>query len=105
MARDPQQAGFFDAERQLPEGLLYEPDFLTREEEDDLVAHVAPLPLREAKFREYFAKRRVAHFHDEVDAPRYDVSSIERSRPVYASTRHDIWQKLAKCVRGLEEPT
>ena len=72
MEREHEQGGLFDAPQELPQGLVYEPNFLTREEEDALIAHVAPLPLREARFREYFAKRRVAHFHDEVDAPRYD---------------------------------
>jgi len=67
-----EQAGLFDVTQELPQGLLYEPEFLSREEEAALLAHIAPLELREARFREYFAKRRVAHFHDEVDAPRYD---------------------------------
>ena len=56
----------------LSQGLLYEPDFLTRAEEAALLAAIAPLPLREAKFREYFAKRRVAHFHGVDDTPAYD---------------------------------
>ena len=68
----PDQPGLFDAERELPQGLVYQPDFLTREEEGALLAAIAPLPLREARFREYFAKRRVAHFHDGDDAPAYD---------------------------------
>ncbi|HEY5862215.1 MAG TPA: alpha-ketoglutarate-dependent dioxygenase AlkB, partial [Casimicrobiaceae bacterium] len=72
MAGEHEQGGLFEAPQALPQGLVYEPDFLTREEEQALVAHVAPLPLREAKFREYFAKRRVAHFHEGADAPRYD---------------------------------
>jgi alkylated DNA repair dioxygenase AlkB len=72
MSRDPRQAGLFDAPQELPQGLLYEPDFLTREEEDALLAAITPLPLREAKFREYFAKRRVAHFHNDGDTPYYD---------------------------------
>ena len=54
----------FDFPRELPQGLLYQPEFVTRDEEAALLAAIAPLPLREAKFREYFAKRRVAHFHD-----------------------------------------
>src|SRR4029450_9157358 len=52
--------------------ILYHPGFVTRHEEPALLAAIAPLPLREAKFREYFAKRRVAHFHTDADAPRYD---------------------------------
>jgi alkylated DNA repair dioxygenase AlkB len=66
------QAGLFDAPQELPQGLLYQPDFLTVAEEDALLAAIAPLPLRDAKFREYFAKRRVAHFHGANDAPAYD---------------------------------
>jgi alkylated DNA repair dioxygenase AlkB len=72
MEREHEQAGLFDAPQELPQGLVYEPEFLTREEERALLAHIAPLQLREAKFREYFAKRRVAHFHEGTDAPRYD---------------------------------
>jgi alkylated DNA repair dioxygenase AlkB len=66
------QASLFDDAEELPQGLLYVPGFLTGAEEAALLASIAPLPLRAAKFREYFARRRVAHFHDEADAPRYD---------------------------------
>ena len=72
MSPNHEQGGLFEAAQELPQGLVYEPNFLTPAEEDALVAHIAPLQLREAKFREYFAKRRVAHFHDGTDAPRYD---------------------------------
>ena len=72
MEREHEQGGLFDAPQELPLGLVYEPGFLTREEEEALIAHIAALPLREARFREYFAKRRVAHFHDGADTPRYD---------------------------------
>ena len=72
MEREHEQTGLFDAPQELPQGLVYEPEFLSREEEQALIAHIAPLQLREAKFREYFAKRRVAHFHEGTEAPRYD---------------------------------
>ena len=72
MSREPRQAGLFDAPQALPQGLFYEPGFITRDEEEEVLAQIAPLPLREAAFREYFAKRRVAHFHDGDDAPAYD---------------------------------
>ncbi len=64
MAHEPLQAGLFDEPGELPGGLVYQPEFLTRADEDALLAAIAPLPLREARFREYFARRRVAHFHD-----------------------------------------
>lgn len=64
-----QQASLFDDAQSLPEGLTYQTDFLSAAEEQHLLAEIAPLPLREAKFREFFARRRVAHFHDNRQAP------------------------------------
>jgi alkylated DNA repair dioxygenase AlkB len=72
MQRDMQQSDLFEAPDELPEGLTYRPGFLTRDEENALLAAIAPLPLREARFREYFAKRRVAHFHREDLTPAGD---------------------------------
>jgi alkylated DNA repair dioxygenase AlkB len=42
---------------------VYRPEFVSREEEKALLEAIAPLPFREARFQEYFAKRRVVHFH------------------------------------------
>jgi alkylated DNA repair dioxygenase AlkB len=57
------QAELFDTERQLPHGLVYQHEFISGEEENTLLEAIAPLPFREARFQEYFAKRRVVHFH------------------------------------------
>ena len=67
-----QQVSLFDCAQDLPHGLVYQEDFLSGDEEALLLAHIAPLPLREARFREYFAKRRVAHYHDEVETRHED---------------------------------
>jgi alkylated DNA repair dioxygenase AlkB len=56
----------------LPQGLSYRPGFLSLAEEQALVATAAALPLHEAKFRSYLAKRRVAHFPPEPDAPYFE---------------------------------
>jgi alkylated DNA repair dioxygenase AlkB len=69
MQRDLQQSSLFAGAQELPQGLTYQPDFLSRDDEDALLAAITPLPLREARFREYFAKRRVAHFHREDATP------------------------------------
>lgn len=47
----------------LPHGLVYQPDFLSEAEEAALLAAIAPLGFREARFKEYFARRRVVFFH------------------------------------------
>ena len=48
-----------------PDGLVYEPEFIAAAEEAALLAGIRALPLEEARYREYTAKRRVAIF----DAP------------------------------------
>jgi alkylated DNA repair dioxygenase AlkB len=48
-------------------GLLYEPDFLAAEEERSLIAQIQSLPLEEAKYKAYTAKRRTASFGFEYD--------------------------------------
>jgi len=66
------QAGLFEAATELPHGLVYLPEFITRAEEQALLAAIEPLPFREARFQEYFAKRRVVHFHPAGDTEAYD---------------------------------
>ncbi|HZR82672.1 MAG TPA: alpha-ketoglutarate-dependent dioxygenase AlkB [Candidatus Binatia bacterium] len=46
----------------LPEGLVYRPDFLTEVEERDLLARIRDLPLAEARYKEFTARRRIASF-------------------------------------------
>jgi alkylated DNA repair dioxygenase AlkB len=100
--RDPVQPALFDFPRDLPQGLLYQPEFVTPEEEAALLCAIAPLPLREAKFREYFAKRRVAHFHADTDTPRYDDGGVDSFTsgpmpPLVAALRDKVagWLGLA----------
>jgi alkylated DNA repair dioxygenase AlkB len=72
MNQELQQATLFDVAQDLPHGLVYQQDFLTRDEEQSLLGEIREVPLREARFREYFAKRRVAHFHGSEETPAYD---------------------------------
>ena len=57
-----QQGGLFDAEQQLPNGLLYRPDFIEPALEAELLAYFATLPFRKARFQQYTARRRVMRF-------------------------------------------
>jgi alkylated DNA repair dioxygenase AlkB len=68
------QAELFDEAPPLPHGLVYRPEYITRAEEADLIEAIGPLPFREARFQEYFARRRVVHFHPSADAVAYDAS-------------------------------
>ncbi|MFP5406151.1 MAG: alpha-ketoglutarate-dependent dioxygenase AlkB, partial [Gammaproteobacteria bacterium] len=51
----------------LPEGWLYRPEFISEAQENELLAHIAALPLREARYKAYTAKRRIAHFGTAYD--------------------------------------
>jgi alkylated DNA repair dioxygenase AlkB len=56
------QSALFEEASALPNGLVLVPDFLSEAEETALVASIASLDLREAQYKEYTAKRRVASF-------------------------------------------
>jgi len=63
MHADPTQGHLFAPVTVLPHGLVYRRDVLTRAEEASLLREFATLPFREARFREYTARRRVVRFH------------------------------------------
>ena len=73
------QAELFDIPPQLPHGLVYRPEFITRAEEKKLLEAIAPLPFREARFQEYVARRRVVHFHPAGCGEAYDASDDQFS--------------------------
>jgi len=50
-----------------PDGFAYALDFLTAEEEVALLATIAALPLAEARYREYTAKRRTISYGSSYD--------------------------------------
>lgn len=51
----------------MPEGLMYAPSFLPFDEERALLEGIATLELREARYKDYTAKRRVASFGASYD--------------------------------------
>jgi alkylated DNA repair dioxygenase AlkB len=67
---NPRQAGLFADTPALPEGFIYRPEFLGDEEERALLAAIQALPLEEAKYKEYTARRRVAYFGHDYDFSR-----------------------------------
>lgn len=56
------QSDLFAEAPASPEGLLYEPDFLDCSEEAALLAEISTLPVAEAKYRGFVARRRTMHF-------------------------------------------
>jgi alkylated DNA repair dioxygenase AlkB len=57
----PTQLSFFEESRG-PKGLLYRPEFITCDEEQELIARIQKLPLTPFQFGKYEGKRRVSSF-------------------------------------------
>ncbi|RYX89235.1 MAG: 2OG-Fe(II) oxygenase [Comamonadaceae bacterium] len=78
------QGGLFgaDAAALEPAGLAYLPDFLTRTEEDDLMALLATLPLQNAAYKQYTARRRVTSFGHSYD---YDANVLRDAPAIPAA--------------------
>jgi alkylated DNA repair dioxygenase AlkB len=58
----PVQLDLLDPPSTLPEGFVYRPELISREEESELVAHFAGLPFREFEFHGYLGRRRTVSF-------------------------------------------
>src|SRR2546423_3637672 len=71
-AHNPAQAPLIELPDELPHGLVFRHDFLTVPEERALLDLFATLPFREAKFKEYYARRRVVSFHNPGIGESYD---------------------------------
>jgi alkylated DNA repair dioxygenase AlkB len=51
----------------MPEGLLYQEEFLSQEDESDFLAEIRRLPLEEAKYKSFTARRRIAAYGSSYD--------------------------------------
>ena len=60
--RHGQQTKLFDLPEQLPNGLIYRPDFLTPVEEEVLLAYIDNLSMPLLRFNEHESKRRGASY-------------------------------------------
>jgi len=69
MARHGDQIKLFDVPQSLPNGLVYRPDFITKDEEDILLAYIENLAMPQLQFREHESKRRGLSF--EYDIPTF----------------------------------
>ena len=67
------QAALFDVADALPPGLDFEPAFIEPEHERELLDIAAALPLREARYKEYTARRRVYAFGARFDFDEYKL--------------------------------
>ena len=67
------QGSLFEPSEGLPDGLAYEAAFVGRDEERMLIELIAGLPLHEARYKEYTARRRVYAFGSKFDFDAYQL--------------------------------
>jgi alkylated DNA repair dioxygenase AlkB len=85
------QADFLEPCRALPEGFIYEPKFITAEQESGLLAWIASLPLQAAEYREWTAKRRIVSY-----GGRYDFTHRELGdAPPIPEFLHPLRERIA----------
>jgi alkylated DNA repair dioxygenase AlkB len=61
------QPRLFESPPVLPKGMVYVPNFISPEDEAMLLAKIRNLPLKEAKYREFTAKRRIVSYGGTYD--------------------------------------
>lgn len=76
----------------LPEGLRYESEFLSAQEEREIVECIRALPLEEAKYKDYTARRRIASFGGRFD---YRANRLEPS-PELVVELHPLRDRVAR---------
>ena len=83
--KDAAQADLFGAPPPatpaLPEGLRYEEEFLSREEEAALVARIGQLPLAPMKYQQFTALRRVVSYGGQYD---FSARQLNEAEPLPA---------------------
>ena len=69
---------FEPAATSLPEGLQVRDDFITADEETALIGAIAALPLREARYKGYTARRRIVSYGSRYD---FDDNRLQPAAP------------------------
>jgi DNA oxidative demethylase len=73
------QQDLFGSPPDVPAGLVYRPEFITSDEEQALVAAMAPLPFRPFEFQGFFGKRETVSFGWSY---RFDGSGLAPAGPM-----------------------
>ena len=82
----------------LPAGFVYGPGFLTLEEEANLIVEISNLPLQEAKYKHYTAKRRIISYGASYDFSRNELIPASPIPPFLQMLR-------ARIARWVEVPS
>src|SRR3954453_20280232 len=69
------QEQLFDSQSHGPNGFVYQPGFIGQQEEALLLQAIEQLPLREAHYKEFIAKRRTLSYGAQYDFGKNTLSS------------------------------
>jgi alkylated DNA repair dioxygenase AlkB len=86
------QQELFDSAPDLPDGFVYQPAFISLEEEASLLAVIQDLPLEEAKYKAYTAKRRTVSYGSEYD---FSTNALDAA-PAIPSFLFPLREKVAR---------
>jgi alkylated DNA repair dioxygenase AlkB len=76
---------------QPPEGFVYQPEFVSSAEEAELLAFVRALPLKEAQYLQYTARRRISSFGGVYD---FGSQELRPAGPI-PELLHPLRERLA----------
>jgi alkylated DNA repair dioxygenase AlkB len=79
----------------LPEGFVYQLEFISAQEERALLAEIGRLPLEAAKYKEYTARRRIAYFGHDYD---FSANRLGDAPPIPESLE-PLREKLARWMK------
>jgi hypothetical protein len=86
------QADLLDTDDGFPMGFYYEPEFLSVQQEKDLLEAIGLLPLQEAVYRDWKAKRRIVSY-----GGRYDFTHRELGEaPPIPQFLHPLREQIAR---------
>jgi alkylated DNA repair dioxygenase AlkB len=91
------QPSLFESPPALPEGFRYEPDFLSPDEERDLVARLESLPFKGFEFHGFVGNRRVVSFGWKYDFGERQLQKADDMPPFLLPLR-----RRAAAFAGLE---
>ena len=86
------QGELFQERSELPSGLVYMPQFLSEAEERQILDGIATLDLREATYKEYTARRRVASFGAGYDFTEQELTPAPTMAPFLLPLRDKVAQ-------------
>ena len=92
-----EQADLFGGALALPEDFVFQLDFISPDEERELLAGIRELALEDAKYREYTARRRVAYFGFDYDFSKNRLGEAAPMPPFLYPMREKMarWMGLA----------